>query len=210
MVIDFFVIFIIFLLLLSIYILIRKHLNIKQKETIFKSLIIISVLGVISLILYFFLYKSVFVNSIYVVTKDVTNEEIYYYEVNDREYKRKTKNFDYDENDIYYLNGCFDSYIDRPSNKIVNYRLDACTIVDKNDNEINIDETLNRIIDLITDVDHTILKSKIIRLKNDYYVVVALNVNWHSPYELYKFKNNRLSYIYTFESEDVIAIKEKE
>lgn len=205
MVIDFFWICIFFLISLSIFVLIRKRLNKKTKI----SFIVIAFLGILSFILYFFLYKSVFFSSIFVVTQDEENDKVYYYEVNDRVYKRKVKEFDYDENDIYYLNGCFDSYIDRPSNKIVNYRLDACTIVDKNDNEINIDETLNRIIDLITNVDHTIFKSKIIRLKDDYYVVVALNVNWHSPYELYKFKNNRLSYIYTFESEDVIAIKEK-
>ena len=190
-------------MLLSI--LIRKRFNKKNKIHFWYYCLI----GVVSFIFYFFFYKSVFINSIFVVTKDHINGKIYYYEVNDREYKRKTKKFDYEENEIYYFDGCFSSYIDRPSNKVLNTRLDGCTIIDKDNNEIVIDSTLNKIIDLVSELEHDIFMSKIIKLNSDYYIVVELNVNWHSPYELYKYKGNRLSYIYSFESEDIIAIKEK-
>lgn len=203
---DFVIISIIFLLLLLIFIFIRKRLNKKAKIPFWYYCFF----GVVSLILYFFLYKSVFINSIFVVTKDKTDEKIYYYEVNDREYKRKTKKFNYEENEVYYFEGCFQSYIDRPSNKVLNTRLDGCTIIDKENNEVTIDSTLDKIIDLVSNLEHDIFRAKIIKVDNDYYIVVELNVNWHSPYDLYKYKNDRLSYIYTFESEDVIAIKEKE
>ena len=57
----------------------------------------------------------------------------------------------------------------------------------------------------------TIIGNTIIKVNDEYYVVVELNVNLWSPYELYKYskEKNKLKLIYTFYGEEVIGIKNK-
>ena len=53
------------------------------------------------------------------------------------------------------------------------------------------------------------LHTKIFNIKEVYYVVIELNVNLWSPYELYYFNkdNGELKEIYTFNGKDIVGIK---
>lgn len=155
--------------------------------------------------------KNNYENSIYVVTKDESSNEVRYYEVNDYEYKRKTKQFSYEENEYIKFDRCFDSYIDKEERKVLNKRLAECKLISNNEGEIQIDDTYDDIINQVSELEHSIMdhQSKIIKTKNNIYVVVVFNVNLWTPYKLYKYENNILNRLYTFDGEDVIAIKEK-
>jgi len=154
--------------------------------------------------------KNDYDNSIFVVTKDERNDLIRYYEINSYGYERNVDNFEYDNNELLYFNNCFESYIDRNKNKVLNKRTNRCEILDKNKDNIIIDEKYDDIINKVSGLEHDIMESKMIKINDNIYVVVVLNVNWWSPYKLYKYDNNKLKHLYTFDGEDVIAIKEKQ
>ncbi len=155
--------------------------------------------------------KNNYDHSIFVVTKDQSNDEIRYYEVNDYEYKRKVMQFSYEDNKYIKFDKCFDSYIDKNARKVLNKRLDECKLLDGDGNEISIDDTYNDIINQVSNLEHDIVdfESKIFRTENSIYVVIEFNVNLWTPYKLYKYDNHFLNRVYTFDGEDVIAIKEK-
>ena len=154
------------------------------------------------------LEQNYYDNSIFVVTKNERNNSISYYEINDYEDKRTVDKFEYSNNELLYFNNCFESYIDRERNKVLNKRTNRCEILDDNKDNIIIDEKYDDIINKVSDLEHDIMESKMIKINDNIYVVVALNVNMWSPYKLYKYDNNKLNHLYTFDGEDVIAIKE--
>ena len=200
------------LLLFTILILFltKKIFSKKVKKRIYITCGILLLLSIIYDIGYFFLYTNNFKNSIYVVTKNTSKNTLSYYEVNDRKYERKANKFEYENNETITFQNCFESYIDRNKNKVLNKRMEECKILDSNNSEMESDETIENIINLISDLEHDIMKAKAIKVEENYYVVVALNVNLWSPYDLYKYENNKLRKLYTFDDEDIIGIKERD
>lgn len=175
----------------------------------FKKFILGFIIIILALVIGYFLYINDFSNSIYVITQD-KDSNIKYYEVNDRKNKREAENFESEELEIYDVYSCYNSYIDRKKNKVLNkLTYDECRITDQNGTEIVIDSDFEKIINLVASLEHDIMKNKIIKLEEDYYIIVALNVNLWSPYELYKFnkEKNKLVLIYIFDGEDVIGIR---
>ena len=165
-----------------------------------KKIIILIIILIVDIILIgYFTHKLItlndYTNSIYVVTS--SNGHTMFYELNNYGRKREVPRFEYNYDDIYYLKGCFDSHLE-----------ETCRVTDINDNDIEYDETISKIIKKTSLLEKNILTTKIIKEKDNYYVITELNVNWHSPYNLYKYDNNNLIKIYTFENEEVIAIKE--
>lgn len=195
------------LLLILIVISIRKRCSEKTKRRISITCGIVVLLSIVFYAGYFILFKNNFENSIYVVTKNESNNKLSYYEVNDRDYKRKTKEFEYEDNEVIILESCFESYIER--NKVLNKKTEKCKIFDSNHNEIEKYEILENIINLVSELEHDILQAKVMKVRENYYVIVLLNVNLWSPYDLYRYENNKLEHLYTFDGEDVIGIKEK-
>lgn len=151
--------------------------------------------------------KNNYDDSIFVVTKNERNQSIGYHEINNYGYERKVNNFEYYNNEILYFDNCFESYLGK--NKVLNKRTNICKILDANNNEIIIDEKYDDIINNVANLEHDIMYSKIIKTNDNIYVIIALNVNMWSPYRLFKYENNQLNLLYTFDGEDIIAIKEK-
>lgn len=195
-----------FVLQLVTLLFIKNRINIFNKK---KMYITFSITISISLftIGYTTIYKNDFSNSIYVITKEKSGNAILYYEVNDRRNTRKVDKFECN-NEIIYLKGCFNSYLDHKKNKVLNKYNKMCQVVDSNYNHIKNNKDVDSIIKLMAKLEHGMIEPKIIKTKNNYYVVVPLDVNWQSPYDLYKYENNKLKFIYTFESEDIIGIKD--
>lgn len=174
----------------------------------FKKVIVCFIMLILILTIVYSLYKNDFSNSIYVITLD-NNSNVKYYEVNDRKKIREVKSFDSEELEVYTTSSCYNSYIDRVKNKVLNkLTLDECKI-NKNGEEVAIEGDLEKIIGLVAGLEHDIMKNRILKLEDDYYVVVMLNVNLWTPYEFYKFnkEKNKLELIYTFDGEDVIGIR---
>ena len=149
-----------------------------------------------------------FLKSAYMVaTKDENNNKISFYEINNRKKARKINKIEYVENDMFYLNNCFDSYSLQTGTQN-SFLEDSCKVVDKNKNTIEYNDEIKNIIILISKLDHPILSSKVLDVNGKYFVVVEFNVNLWSPYKLYKFEDGKLKHIITFNGEEVIYIKE--
>lgn len=146
-------------------------------------------------------YKNNFNNSIFVITKNERNNKINYYEINDRENKRTVSKFNSKEIETFEISGnCYESYIDR--NKVLNkLNLDNCEITNSPKDKIELNGYLEKIVYLVSKVEHDIIGSTVLKLNDDYYVVIELNVNWWSPYKFYKYykNSNKLKLIYTFD-----------
>lgn len=147
-----------------------------------------------------------YTNSIFVITQNDYNDEIKYYEVNYKTNMRNTVSFESEIEEIYSTSGCVDRLNDK---KLI---FEKCEIKDKNETVIEINELFK---DILTDVyekeDSHILKIKILKVEEKYFVVTELNVNLWTPYVLYEYDYDKkeLKYLYTFSSEDVIGIKVK-
>lgn len=185
----------------------KNKLSKKLKKRMYIMYGIVFIPIIIFFICYLMVYKNDYSNSIYVITRKEGSYDISYYEVNDRRNIRRTDKFEHNS-EIIYLKGCFNSYIDHKKNKVLNKYNKICQVVDSNYNHIKNNKDIDSIIKLMAKLEHDMIEPKIIKTKNNYYVVVPLNVNWHSPYDLYKYENNKLKFIYTFESEDIIGIKD--
>lgn len=160
------------------------------------------------------IYKKDFTNSIFIITKDNETQKIEYWEINDKKDIRKTNKFKTDKIKVLSLNNCYKYYFDQELNKgIDETSFDTCKIMDENNNTIKLDDEIKNILTSILNLKHSIIYSetKIITLNNQYYVVVALNVNMWSPYRIYHYNkdNNYLGEIYTFDNKNVIGIKIK-
>lgn len=167
----------------------------------------VSIFVILSLVIMFAISYD-FTNSIYVITKDETTDVTYYYEINDKGKRRKTKQFEPEKMEEYTVDHCYESYIG--NNKVLNrLTLDTCVIKDSRGDSVEITEELRNIITKVSELEHDIIKNKILNLNNECYVVVEFNVNLWSPYSLYYYdKNNqKLKRLYTFDGEDIIGLK---
>ncbi|ABX43542.1 hypothetical protein [Lachnoclostridium phytofermentans] len=119
--------------------------------------------------------NSDFNNSFFVITKNEVTNVSNYYELNDKGKRRKAEKFEPDKMEEFTINNCYKSYIS--GNKVLNkLTLDTCVIKDDTGNSIEIAEEFRKIIEKVSDLKHSIIKNKILKINNEYYVVVELNV----------------------------------
>ena len=153
-------------------------------------------------------YEKLDKNHLYVVTENEYNGDISYYKVDKKLRLSEANKFDYEPLNALELSGCFNSYTDREENEELN-KLDKknCKIIDSENNKVSSNKDIDNIIKLVSKTPHVIVFTKIIPINGDYYVVTLLNVNYWSPYTLYKYEDNTLKRIYRFDGENVIALK---
>mgnify|MGYP006916263309 CR=1 FL=1 len=125
----------------------------------------------------------------------------------------KSKKIDSNEfveanNKIYSITNCFESYIDRDKNEVLNIiNQENCNIFI----EDNKDSELLNIINEIANLKHDLFDVKIIHTEKDnYYVSVYLNTNWICPSELYIYDRNekKLKLIFETYNELILDINE--
>lgn len=157
-----------------------------------------------------FIYSK---ESYYIVTKDLShNNKKNYYEINDKGQIRKIDKFKYSEVEYYKLKDCFDSYVDHNANKVLNtYTKETCKAYDKNDNEIELNDTMINMIKEASKLEHSIygFHEKIIIVDGEYYMNLSFNVNMWDPFKVFKFDGKKLKHLYTFNNEEIIFIKKK-
>ena len=154
-------------------------------------------------------YEKLDNEHLYVVTKDDYNDEINYYKVDQKLILSESDKFEYEENDVLHLSVCFKSYIDHNKNEVLN-KLDKnnCKVMDNDWNVTSSNEDLDNIIKLVSNLEHDIILSDVVKLNEDYYVIIGLNVNFWSPYYLYKYEDNKLKRIYCFDGEKIISLNQ--
>lgn len=126
---------------------------------------------------------------------------------------KKSKKADYNQfahtnNKIYSISNCFESYIDRDKNEVLN------KINQENYNlflKSNNDPELLNIINEISNLKHDLFDVKIIYTENcNYFVSIYLNTNWICPSDLYIYDKNtkKLKLIFETYNELIIDINE--
>ena len=111
-------------------------------------------------------------------------------------------------NKIYSIINCFESYIDRDRNEVLNkINQEYCdTFLEGNQ-----DSELLNIINEIANLKHDLFDVKIIHTEKDnYYVSVYLNTNWICPSDLYIYDKNekKLKLIFETCNETILDINE--
>lgn len=137
--------------------------------------------------------------------------EKYYYKLNIYGYSKKVDNIEFteDSNKNYLITDCFESYIDRDKNEVLN------KINNENYNkfiENNDDSNLINIINEIAKLKHEMIYVKIINTQsNNYYVVTYLNTNWICPSDLYLYnkQTQELQLIFEKCNECILDVNEK-
>ena len=177
-----------------------------------KNKLILIIAGIFIIIGFCYLiYKNDFSNSILVITSNSSNQ-LNYYEINIWKNKRKTKEFKSQELEIYKVdNNCYNHNANIEKHIALNQLIiEKCTIKDDLEKNIEIKGYLEKIIKLVSEKEkHDIIGNTILKTNDEYYVVVELNVNLWTPYELYKYdkEKNKLKLIHTFDGENIIGIK---
>ena len=177
-----------------------------------KKILIIILIFTLLVVTLLLIRRFDFNNSIFVITQNTNTNEIHYYEVNNWEYKRNINEFESDKIEIFKVdNECYNNRADIENHIALNQLIiEKCTIKDDLENNIEINGYIEKIMKLVSNKEKPdIISNTIIKVTDEYYVVVELNVNLWSPYELYKYskEKNKLKLIYTFDGEEVIGIK---
>lgn len=176
-----------------------------NKKQLFICIATIVSILIIGSIIFYILQKNDFSNYILIKTEDSC------YKVNKYGKSKKIDNNEFVEvnNKIYSITNCFESYIDRDKNKVLN------KINQENCNmflESHQDSELPNIINEIANLEHDLFNVKIIHTeKNNYYVSIYLNTNWICPSDLYIYDKNekKLKLIFETCNETILDINEK-
>lgn len=155
---------------------------------------IISIIFIIGTITFIFLQKNDYSNCMFIKAEKTC------YKVNKYGNSKKIENDEFVEtnNKIYSITNCFESYIDRNKNEVLNkINQENCNIFIEN----NKDSELLNIINEIANLKHDLFDVKIICTeKNNYYVSVYLNTNWICPSVLYFYDKNEKNLKIIFET----------
>ena len=105
---------------------------------------------------------------------------------------------------------CFDSYIERSENRsrVLNFREDAMLAEDDRA-VLAEDPAIDRLLDQVAALEHSIMSAKVIRQDGEYFAVVDFNVNLWCPFRLYRYDPvaDTLTLLCTFNGQDVIALR---
>ena len=157
--------------------------------------------------------KYDYTHSIYIKTKSTNGNGINYYEINNDKRIRNVGNFEIDNHEKYLLTECYNSYVDYESGKILNkFNSETCKITDNKNKAISLDDQLNTINNLISNLSNSIQDITIYKIKERYYININFKINRRDVYKLYYYDTeaDKLKLIYVFDNETVIGIKEKE
>ena len=164
---------------------------------------IVSIFIIGSIIVYI-LQKNDYSNYILIKTDES------YYKINKYLKSKKIDNNEFIEanNKIYSITDCFESYIDRDKNEVLNkINQEKCNIF----LESHQDSELLNIINEIVKLKHDLFDVKIIWTEKDnYYVSVYLNTNWICSSDLYIYDKNekKLNLIFETCNETILDVNE--
>ena len=170
----------------------------KNKLKILMSILLIFII--------IFALTLAFKTKIKVITKDEISGEIKYYSIYSKAYKREIDEFVSDEIEIYMGdNNVFRSYI---SDDGVLNKLKKTELKDSDGNIVENNETIIGIFQAAEKLKHDIWEFQVLKVEDQYFALVKLNVNWQSPCDLYKYDKDTksLDLIYGFQSLDIIGI----
>lgn len=104
--------------------------------------------------------------------------------------------------------GCFEAYVDRESNSVLN-RLDHIELHDEAGNDVIIDSEVERLFQHIASLQHDMFNVKILVTDDEYFVYREENVNWQTPCVLYHYnrKADSLVELYTWQDCEVVGIQ---
>lgn len=182
-----------------------------MKKRIFLIITLVFILLLVTLLL---IRKYDFNKSISVITSDDLTNKLHYYEINKWKYKRNTNEFKSDEIEIFKVdNNCYNDQTDLENHMFLNQLIiEKCNIKDNLENDIEINGYFEKIIKLVSKKEkHSIIGNAILKVNDEYYAIVELNVNLWTPYKFYKYdkEKNKLKLIYEFDGENIIGIKNK-
>ena len=105
---------------------------------------------------------------------------------------------------------CFDSYIDQDGSRsrVLNFRED--TLLTEEDRTVLAeDPVIDRVLDHVAALEHSIMTARVIRQDGDYFAVVDFNVNLWWPHKLYRYDPDAdtLTHLATFDGQDVLALR---
>ena len=112
--------------------------------------------------------------------------------------------FTADEATVYYVpSECFDAYIDRAQNKVLN-RLVSVAVTDESGNPCEAPAVLSDIFAQIA----TLFDIRILDVSGEYFVFLKLNVNLHTPCELYYYNQQigKLIELYSFNDRELLGL----
>ena len=116
--------------------------------------------------------------------------------------------FTADEATVYYVpSECFDAYIDRAQNKVLN-RLVSVAVTDGNGTPLEAPAVLPDIFAQIATLEHTLFDIRILDVSSEYFVFLKLNVNLHTPCELYYYNQQigKLIELYSFNDRELLGL----
>lgn len=180
---------------------------VKKKQTVIIILILILIIVIQQIFIVAFkieswnykrelkIIQSDYTNSIYLILEDKNTHEKEYIELNDRKDYQKTAKFNSDDFKLYEIRECSFS-----SSK-------KCYILNENNEKVENDKILSAIQDEVKKIDNA-FTMKIMKVNEQYFVIVNLNVNMWNPYKLYHFDkdDSKLKELYTFDNKDIIGI----
>lgn len=109
---------------------------------------------------------------------------------------------------LYYVpSECFDAYIDRAQNKVLN-RLVSVAVTDGNGTPLEAPAVLPDIFAQIATLEHTLFDIRILDVSSEYFVFLKLNVNLHTPCELYYYNQQigKLIELYSFNDRELLGL----
>lgn len=105
---------------------------------------------------------------------------------------------------------CFDSYIECSENRsrVLNFREEA-GLSDADRAVLAEDPAIDRLLDQVAALEHSIMTAKVIRQDGEYFAVVDFNVNLWWPFKLYRYDpdTDTLTHLCTFNGQDVVALR---
>lgn len=147
--------------------------------------------------------KTLLIN---LITKSETSDEIEYVSIYSNGKSKKIDHFISDDFQIYNADSrSFSSYI---SNNTVLNKLNKIVLKDSDGNVVDNDKVITGIFKSAEKLEHDIWEFQVLKVLDNYYALVKLNVNWQSPCDFYEYDktNEELKLLYRFEGVDIIGI----
>ena len=168
----------------------------------FKLILFLVVLVIIVSSLYIS-SKDLLVN---LITKNETSGEIEYVSIYSHGSSKKIDAFKSEDFELYTADSTsFTSYSSK--NKVLN-KINKIVLTDSLGNTVDNDEIITGIFQSAEKIEHDIWEFQIFKVLDDYFVLVKLNVNWHSPCNFYAYDitSKELKLVHRFEDIDVIGL----
>ena len=115
------------------------------------------------------------------------SQVVEYFAIADGERLKPCDPFVADDMTIYYVpHQCFESYIDRDKNMVLN-RLNYVAVTDEEGTRLETPPIAQDIFEQVAHLEHDLFGIKLFALEDEWFVYVELNVNWWLPCDLYYY-----------------------